>query len=46
VSGQKLKDLAKESLDSKVKDNEKTEDEKEQQKISDTINQVESITAN
>lgn len=46
VSGDKLKELAKDSLESKVKDAETIEDEKEQSKITDAINQVESITTN
>jgi len=46
VSGQQLKSLAKETLDSKAKDLEKEEEEKEERKISDAINQVESITTN
>jgi len=46
VSGDKLKELAKNSLDSKMKDLEKEEDEKDEHKISDAINQVETITTN
>lgn len=46
VSGDKLKQLAKSSLEEKMKQNEKDEDDKESQKISDVINQVESITTN
>lgn len=46
LSGDKLKELAKNSLESKIKDTEAEEDEREQQKISDAINQVESLTTN
>jgi len=46
VSGEKLKSLAKNSLESKAKDEEKEAEEREEQKMSDAINQVESITTN
>jgi len=46
VSGDKLKQLARNSLESKVKDKQTEEDEKQQQKINDELNQVESITSN
>jgi len=46
ISGEKLKELAKDSLNQKTKDLEKEEEEKEARKISDAINQVESITTN
>lgn len=46
VSGEKLKSLAKNSLESKAKDEEKAAEELEEQKMSDSINQVESITTN
>lgn len=46
VSGEKLKSLAKNTLESKAKDEEKEAEEREEQKMSDAINQVESITTN
>jgi len=46
ISGEKLKELAKASLESKSKDIEKEEEMKEEQKINDALNQVESITNN
>jgi len=46
VSGEKLKSLAKNTLESKAKDEEKAAEELEEQKMSDSINQVESITTN
>jgi len=46
VSGEKLKSLAKSTLESKAKDEEKEAEEREEQKMSDAINQVESITTN
>jgi len=46
VSGEKLKSLARNTLESKAKDEEKEAEEREEQKMSDAINQVESITTN
>lgn len=46
ISGDKLKELAKESLSKKAHDIEQEDEEKEAAKISDAINQVESITTN
>lgn len=46
LSGDKLKELAKSTLEGKSKDQEKEEEEKEAQKMNDAINQVESITTN
>lgn len=41
-----MKDLAKNTLESKAKDQEKEDEEREESKMSDAINQVESITTN
>jgi len=46
VSGSKLKELGKHVLEDKEKDQEKIDEEREDQKISDAINQVETITTN
>lgn len=44
MSGDKLKELAKSALESKSQDQEKADEEKEETKIQDAINEVESIT--
>lgn len=46
VSGAKLKELGKSALEDKEKDKEREEEEREEQKISDAINEVETITTN
>jgi hypothetical protein len=46
VSGASLKQLAKKSAESKVQDSEAEADAREQQKIADALNQVESISIN
>jgi len=46
VSGQKIKELAKSTLENKAKDEEKAQQELEAQKMNDAMNQVESITTN
>lgn len=46
VSGDKLKALAQTALEQKNEDKEKEDDEKEQLKINDAINEVESLTTN
>lgn len=45
ISGDQLKNVAKSAVEQKMKDKEQEEDEREEKAIQDSLNQVESITA-